>query len=249
MEDPQNLSSSSNSSKNIRPFKHHVTLLFSHSTIIHFLCVCLLVFWGQILCLLCFILFLDELFNNIFKLHSFEILNSLTRLNLNLYCTVILQNVWCRWPPPHLLISIPFQNLTLIEVKCNFSEQSKREKSCELLGSTERERATDTDLFLIPFLEIKLKMFYSHYGRYEIHFWLFFLKISKINAKLDSSLVCFSFKKKGCVFLCRCSFDFEMCATCSPTYSYQNITASHLEHIPWLTFPKHILHSFHLFGI
>jgi len=30
----------------------------------------------------------------------------------------------------------------------------------------------------------------------------------------------------------------------SPTYSYQSITASHLEHhIPWLTFPKHILHS------
>ena len=50
-----------------------------------------------------------------------------------------------------------------------------------------------------------------------LHFWLFFLKISKINAKLDSSLVCFSFKKRReCVFLCSCSFDFEMCATCFP---------------------------------
>ena len=52
-------------------------------------------------------------------------------------------------------------------------------------------------------------------------------------------------KRRECVFLCSCSFDIEMCATCSPTYSYQSITASHLEHIPWLlTFTKHILHSF-----
>ena len=67
-----------NSSKNIRLFKHHFTLLsFSHSAIIHCLCVFLLFFWGQIPNLFCFILFLDELFNNIFKLHSYEILNSL----------------------------------------------------------------------------------------------------------------------------------------------------------------------------
>ncbi len=51
-------------------------------------------------------------------------------------------------------------------------------------------------------------------------------------------------KREECVFLCSCFFDFEMCATFSPTYSYQSITASHLEHhTQWLTLPKHILHS------
>ena len=49
----------------------------------------------------------------------------------------------------------------------------------------------------------------------------------------DSSLVCFSFKKR------KCSFDFEMCETFSP-YSFQSITALRLEMFHGLHFPKHI---------
>ena len=61
-----------NSSKNIRPFKHHFTLLsFSHSTMIHCLCVCLLVFWGQILChLFCFSMNSSTIYSNYIHLKS-----------------------------------------------------------------------------------------------------------------------------------------------------------------------------------